>query len=72
MRTLIHRCGFGKLLTVAACGNSRPAPDVEALRAKAEQGDVSAQFNLGVMYDDGEGVPQDYAEAIRWYRVAAE
>lgn len=38
----------------------------------AEQGDVNAQFNLGVMYDQGLGVPQDYAEAIRWYRMAAE
>ena len=25
-----------------------------------------------VMYDNGEGVPQDYAEAVKWYRLAAE
>ena len=24
------------------------------------------------MYDDGQGVPQDYAEAVKWYRLAAE
>ena len=24
------------------------------------------------MYDNGEGVPQDYAEAVKWYRLAAE
>lgn len=37
----------------------------------AEQGDADAQYNLGVMYGDGDGVPQDYAEAMRWYRAAA-
>ncbi len=31
-----------------------------------------AQYNLGVMYDNGRGVLQDYAEAIRWYRLAAD
>jgi len=38
----------------------------------AEQGDANAQFNLGVMYDKGEGVPQDYKEATKWYRLTAE
>jgi len=37
-----------------------------------EQGDASAQFNLGVKYDNGQGVPQDYQEAVKWYRRAAE
>ena len=32
----------------------------------AEQGDSTAQFNLGWMYHHGEGVPQDYTEAARW------
>ncbi len=41
-------------------------------RPLAEQGDAGAQFNLGVMYDDGRGVPQDDAEAVRGYRRAAE
>jgi uncharacterized protein len=31
-----------------------------------------AQYNLAVMYDDGQGVPQDYAVAMSWYRKAAE
>ena len=46
--------------------------DVEALRAKAKQGDASAQSNLGFMYATGQGVPQNYAEAIKWCRLAAE
>ena len=41
-------------------------------RPLAEQGIPSAQFTLGVMYYDGDGVPQDYAEAVKWYRKAAE
>lgn len=38
----------------------------------AELGDVEAQFNLGVMYDEGAGVEQDLAAAAGWYRKAAE
>ena len=37
----------------------------------AEQGDAHAQFYLGSMFMDGEGVPQDYAEAAKWYWRAA-
>ena len=40
-------------------------------RPLADQGNADAQFHLGVMYNDGQGVPQDYAEALRWYRLAA-
>ena len=42
------------------------------LRRLAEQGDAKAQFNLGVIYDNGEGVPEDDAEAVKWFRMAAE
>ena len=38
----------------------------------AEAGDVSVQFNLGLMYNYGEGVLQDYKEAVKWFRLAAE
>ena len=38
----------------------------------AEQGYAPAQHNLGVMYDNGQGVPQDYKEAVRWYLKSAE
>ena len=38
----------------------------------AEQGHTRAQFNLGVMYADGEGVPEDDAAAVKWFRKAAE
>ena len=38
----------------------------------AEQGNVTAQYNLGHMYEKGKGVPQDYKEAFRLYRLSAE
>ena len=38
----------------------------------AEQGQASAQYNLGVMYRKGQGVLQDYQEAVRLYRLSAE
>ena len=38
----------------------------------AEQGHAKAQYNLGLMYDNGEGVLKDDKEAVKWYRKAAE
>ena len=40
-------------------------------RPLAKQGNADAQFNLGVMYSKGQGVPQDYALAHMWYNLAA-
>ena len=41
------------------------------LRPLADQGHARAQYNLGVMYANGQGVPQDATEAVTWYRKAA-
>ena len=38
---------------------------------KAEQGDVSAQYNVGPMYDAGAGLPFDAVKAIEWYKKSA-
>jgi TPR repeat protein len=48
------------------------ATALEFWRPLAEQGDANAQRNLGVMYENGQSVPQDYAEALTWYHKAAE
>ena len=40
-------------------------------RLAAEQGFASAQSNLGVMYDHGQGVPKDYVLAHMWMNLAA-
>ena len=42
------------------------------VKAKAEKGDATAQFNLGLMYMNDLGVEKDYAEAAKWYRKSAE
>jgi uncharacterized protein len=42
------------------------------IRPLAEESNVAAQFNLGVMYQLSHGVPQDNEAAVSWYRKAAE
>ena len=37
----------------------------------AAKGDANAMSNLGVLYDNGQGVAQDYAKAREWYEKAA-
>ena len=41
------------------------------LRPLAKQGNAMAQFDLGFMYANGQGVPQDYVLAYMWADVAA-
>ena len=40
-------------------------------RPLAEEGDAQAQLHLGVLYANGDGVPQNYANAHQWYEQAA-
>ena len=40
-------------------------------RQAAEQGLAVAHANLGVLYANGEGVPQDDTEAYKWFNLAA-
>jgi len=44
---------------------------LNSLQKSAEQGNIDAQYQLGVMYQTGRGVTQDYAAAISWYQKAA-
>jgi putative methionine-R-sulfoxide reductase with GAF domain len=48
------------------------AGGLQGLRKLAEQGDATAQFSVGAAYATGDDVPQDYAEAVRWFSMAAE
>jgi len=57
---------------VAAIRNHDYATAIKIFKTLAEQGNTKAQFNLGVMYYQGQGVPKDYKEAARWFRKAAE
>jgi uncharacterized protein len=47
------------------------ATALRLIRPLAEQGDASAQYNLGVFYDNGLGVPQDYVRALMWLNLSA-
>jgi len=40
--------------------------------ALAKEGHTKAQYNLGILFDQGKGVVQDRAEAVRWWRRSAE
>ncbi|KXB91570.1 tetratricopeptide repeat protein [Megasphaera hutchinsoni] len=44
----------------------------ELQKRMAEQGDAAAQYQLGVCYEHGKGVTQDYKKAVEWYQKAAE
>jgi uncharacterized protein len=47
------------------------AEAVKWLRKAADQGNAHAQYNLGYMYQDGQGVPQNYVQAHMWFNLAA-
>ena len=44
----------------------------EDVKAKADQGNASAQYNLAILYYKGDGVDKDSAESAKWFRKAAE
>ncbi|ROO27984.1 hypothetical protein SAOR_06650 [Salinisphaera orenii MK-B5] len=67
------------VLTGGATALAQEAPtDDEAQQIRertaplAEQGNASAQYNMGVLYDEGYGVERNYETALEWYRRAAE
>lgn len=49
-----------------------PPRNFSYLVQKAEQGDINAQFELGIAYASGVGAALNYSEALRWYRKAAD
>jgi hypothetical protein len=78
-----HGCGLGLssglaiLFCLSTCAGQQPA--VRSGEAEnswcrlAEEGHAFAQVNLGMSYAAGQaGVAQDYAEAVRWFRKAAD
>lgn len=58
-------------LILLACGHVALADaTVDALTAKANSGDAAAQFDLGTLYMNGDGVQKDVQKAIDWYTKA--
>ena len=42
------------------------------LEVIAKQGDPEAQFNLGLCYNNGTGIEQDYKKTVKWFLKAAK
>jgi len=57
---------------VAAARAGDYAAALREWRPLAQSGHRDAQFNMGLLYENGLGVARDDAEALRWYRRAAE
>jgi TPR repeat protein len=58
--------------TTAEVIDDRFATTFRETRVAADRGVASAQYNLGVMYENGMGVAKDSAQAVIWYRKAAD
>ena len=54
------------LFVSLTCFGQPTSEQIKEWRKAAEQGNAKAQFNLGVLYEDGNGIPEDDAEAIKW------
>ena len=59
-------------LSVLLSGAPASASDLNDLRSRAEQGDVSAQYELAMAYDTGRGIRKDLSQAAHWCAKAAE
>ena len=74
--------GFVLMLTVSGCTDYQEGEDaynrgeyetaLKKFLPLAEQGDLAAQYYLGMMYKSGQGVSQDDQKAVTWFRLAAE
>ena len=72
MRRIVSSIIILLFLTVLTAQSEDVVSDFESTKFKAEQGDALAQYILGLYYEDGQGVIQDYEEAVKWIRLAAE
>jgi TonB family protein len=59
------------ILTTAGASDADRERALELLGGAAHAGVAHAQYEVGVYYEKGEGVPPDLAEALRWYEKAA-
>jgi len=61
---------FADAYKAAQSGNYSKA--IQLWQPLAEQGQSSAQYALGWLYESGQGTAQSYSKAAYWYRKAAE
>ena len=73
MIAVVALVGCGKKEPVQpSASNSTTPSEFEETKASAEAGDADAQYNLGELYRNGQGVEQDFKEALKWYQKAAD
>jgi len=60
------------ILTALLAYQGAAASELDDMKALADTGMAEAQYVLGWMYATGEGVPENDAEAVKWYRKAAD
>jgi len=53
-----------------AASQETPRPNIDVLQRAADKGDPQAQLAMAVRYAFGDGVPQSYADALRWFSRA--
>lgn len=66
----------GEIIISNTAKSHKEIKDLTSIRCKAEDGDAQAEYELGMIYDcgyfaNGQGIPQDNTEAVKWYRLAA-
>ena len=65
-------CGAVILVYKENANHRKFVREASEVRSRAERGDAKAQDRLGSIFYYGKGVPQDYNQAVRWFRQAAE
>ncbi len=63
MQRITISLAIALVLVLSGCGDHAPDNQEKFANSlkKAAAGDAAAQFNLGFMYDHGDGVPKDAA-----------
>ncbi len=59
-------------LALLAYNKADFATALRIFRPLAERGHITAEYVIGLMYANGQGLPQDYSKALEWHRKAAE
>lgn len=59
------------MMTTLGTPVNNEAEELAQIQRSAEQGDAHAQYELGIRYIDGNGVPKDYAKAVNWLQKGA-
>jgi TPR repeat protein len=63
---------FASVLLASALAQAQGSADIARWNDEAERGDARAQFWLGVAYERGKGIEQDFGKALKWFMESAK